>query len=274
MDAKGIETVRRDSCKLVSVCVQEVLNLLLIQGSVELAQEHVRETLRRLNNGEVDMSLLVITKALSKTNYKSMMPHVEVQKKMLERDPGSAPVVGDRVPYVIVQGTKGQKASQTAEDPLYALNHNIPLDIHYYIEQQLKNPLIRIFEVIIPNPHQLFTVNFAVKKQLPTSSGILLYTKRVNQCLGCRSTSSSQTLCKHCEPNRPSIMKDKADALEKAEERYRVLWEECHRCQGSVLQEVICGAKDCPIFFMRTHAKRDYEIEKDRMQKLLESSIF
>ena len=34
---------------------------------------------------------------------------------MRKRDPGSAPKLGDRVPYVIIAGTKGAKAYEKAE---------------------------------------------------------------------------------------------------------------------------------------------------------------
>ena len=35
--------------------------------------------------------------------YKAAAAHVELSKKMQKRDPATAPVVGDRVPYVIIK---------------------------------------------------------------------------------------------------------------------------------------------------------------------------
>lgn len=40
-------------------------------------------------------------------------------------------------------------AYEKAEDPIYVLEHNIPIDTNYYLENQLKNPLLRIFEPIL-----------------------------------------------------------------------------------------------------------------------------
>jgi DNA polymerase elongation subunit (family B) len=48
-----------------------------------------------------------------------------------------------------VQGAKGAAAYEKSEDPIYVLEHNIPLDMQYYLEQQLKNPLMSIFEPIM-----------------------------------------------------------------------------------------------------------------------------
>jgi len=53
------------------------------------------------------MSQLVITKALSKLEYAGKQAHVELAERMKKRDAGSAPALGDRVAYVIVQGAKG-----------------------------------------------------------------------------------------------------------------------------------------------------------------------
>ena len=84
------------------------------------------------------------------------------------RDAGSAPALGDRVAYVIIKGVKGQRpvlshlhspnidgsspgaaAYEKSEDPIYVLENNIPIDTKYYLENQLSNPLMRIFEPIM-----------------------------------------------------------------------------------------------------------------------------
>ncbi|KAL0198010.1 hypothetical protein M9458_006550, partial [Cirrhinus mrigala] len=68
---------------------------------------------------------------------------------MRKRDAGSAPNLGDRVPYVIIKAAKGVAAYMKSEDPIYVLENNIPIDTQYYLEQQLSKPLLRIFEPIL-----------------------------------------------------------------------------------------------------------------------------
>jgi len=106
-----------------------------------------------LLQNRIDLSLLVITKGLTKkvddgdqdktdeqkekskaTTYNVNLPHVKLAEKMKQRDAASAPTMGDRVQYVVVKGTKGSKAYEKSEDPIYALEHNIPIDFVYYIE--------------------------------------------------------------------------------------------------------------------------------------------
>ena len=55
-----------------------------------------------------------------------------------------APKLSDRVPYVIVSGSKGEATYEKSEDPVYVLEHNLPLDTNYYLS---KNNLILLFLV-------------------------------------------------------------------------------------------------------------------------------
>merc|ERR1712223_689560 len=149
MDCKGIETVRRDNCQLVAKLMNNVLQKILIDrnpnGAMELAQQCISD----LFCNRVDISQLVNTKELAKTNYDNKQAHVELANKMKKRDAGSAPKLGDRVPYIIIAASKGTPAYQKAEDPIYVLENNVAIDAEYYLHQQLEKPLLRLFEPIL-----------------------------------------------------------------------------------------------------------------------------
>jgi len=53
---------------------------------------------------------------------------------MRKRDETSAPNIGDRVAYVMIEGSKDSKGYEKSEDPLYALQNNLTLDIGHYME--------------------------------------------------------------------------------------------------------------------------------------------
>lgn len=55
------------------------------------------------------------------------------------------------------QAAKGAKAYEKAEDPIYALENNIPIDAQHYLEHHLSQPLMRIFEPVMKNPKELLT---------------------------------------------------------------------------------------------------------------------
>lgn len=122
----------------------------------------MKQTIADLLQNKIDMSQLVITKALAKlgsfriaehqqliSDYAGKQAHVELAERMKKRDAGSAPALGDRVAYVIVKGIKGAAAYEKSEDPLYVLENNVPIDTRYYLENQLSKPLMRIFEPIL-----------------------------------------------------------------------------------------------------------------------------
>lgn len=109
LDTKGLETVRRDNCRLVQTVVDKCLRQILIDRDIEGAKEYAKSVIADLLQNRIDLSQLVISKALSKTGeeYAGKQAHVELAEKMKKRDAGSAPSLGDRVAYVIVKSAKG-----------------------------------------------------------------------------------------------------------------------------------------------------------------------
>ncbi len=148
IDMKGIETVRRDWCPLVSEVMNEVLKIILTEGDVKRAISLVRETINELKAGKIPVEKLTIFKGITKSpdKYDGMLPHIELAKKMARRNPAEAPRVGDRIGFVIIRGN--QMLSKRAEDPKYVKKHNIQIDSDYYINNQLLPPIERIFEVL------------------------------------------------------------------------------------------------------------------------------
>lgn len=57
----------------------------------------------------------------------------------------------------LLQGAKGAKAFEKAEDPIFALENGLPIDFQHYLEHHLSQPLKRIFEPVLKNPDELLT---------------------------------------------------------------------------------------------------------------------
>ena len=108
MDCKGLETVRRDNCRLASELIAKCLDMMLINADPDGALEHAKNTIRLLLQNRIDISKLVITKELTKKgeDYAAKQAHCELAARMKKRDAGSAPQLGDRVPYVFIQKPK------------------------------------------------------------------------------------------------------------------------------------------------------------------------
>uniref|UniRef100_A0A673VRT0 DNA polymerase n=1 Tax=Salmo trutta TaxID=8032 RepID=A0A673VRT0_SALTR len=248
MDCKGIETVRRDNCTLVANLINTCLQTILIDRDPQGAVAHAKEVISDLLCNRIDISQLVITKELTRTaqEYAAKQAHVELAERMKKRDAGSAPQLGDRVPYVIIKAAKGVAAYMKSEDPIYVLENNIPIDTQYYLEQQLSKPLLRIFEPILGESKAesvLLKGDHTRCKTVLTSrvGGLMAFATRRSACIGCRA-----------------VLKNDGERLT-LEERFSRLWTQCQRCQGSLHEDVLCTSRDCPIFYMRKKVQKDLD---------------
>ncbi|KAG4414782.1 DNA-directed DNA polymerase delta [Cadophora malorum] len=268
MDTKGIETVRRDNCRLVQNVIETVLRMILIDRDVQGAQDYVKDTISDLLQNKIDMSKLVITKALAKADYTAKQAHVELAERMKKRDAGSAPTLGDRVAYVIIKGSAGAKNFERSEDPIFVLENNIPIDTKYYLDNQLAKPLGRIFEPILgeTKANSLLAGDHtrAISVAAPSIGGLMKFAKKTFTCMGCKKPlvgkeESGGAVCSNCAPRVGELYQKTLSKVSDLEVRFGRLWTQCQRCQGSMHCEVICSSKDCPIFYMRMKAKKDVE---------------
>lgn len=271
LDAKGIETVRRDNCALVRQVVDTVLRKIIIERSIESAVSYTKGVISDLLQNKLDISLLVITKALGKganaEDYAAKQAHVELAERMRKRDAASAPVVGDRVPYVIIEAAKGTPAYMKSEDPIYVLENNLTIDTKYYLENQLSKPLLRIFAPIIENPQALLVGDHTrtIAKPTPTAvkGGIVQFTQVKLSCVvrGCNVplAKGQTTVCKGHEGVVAEAYRQRLEEVNDLEEKFSRLWTQCQRCQGSLHQDVLCTSRDCPIFYMRKKVQKDLE---------------
>jgi len=276
LDTKGIETVRRDNCALVRQLVDTTLQTILIKKSVPDAVKYVQGVIGDLLQNKIDLSLLVISKSLGKganaEDYKTKQAHVELAERMRKRDPSTAPGSGDRVPYVIMAAAKGVPAYARSEDPLYVLENNLSIDAHHYIEHQLQQPLMRIFGPIMPDAESvLFKGDHTRKLNAPVSSGnaLMKFATKSLRCLGCKAVIKQGALCAHCKETKGAlVVMDNMASMREKEAEYSALWTQCQRCQGSLLQPVICSNRDCEIFYRRAKVRRDIDILEETMERL------
>ncbi|EGV65370.1 DNA polymerase delta catalytic subunit [Yamadazyma tenuis ATCC 10573] len=274
MDTKGIETVRRDNCRLVQNVITKVLVLILEERDVGKAERFVKQTIADLLQNRVDLSQLVITKAYSKQDYAAKQAHIVLAEKMRKRDAGSAPTLGDRVAYVIINGPAGAKNYDKSEDPLYVLENSLPIDVNYYLENQLSKPLMRIFEPIMGDKKakELLTGDHTrtVKRAAPKSGGLLKFARKAETCKNCKTPLKPHNkglLCENCIEEGPRLYCSSLAQMNYLENKFSRLWTECQRCQGSLHQEVLCSNNDCPIFYMRKKAQKDVFIQGQELSK-------
>ncbi|KAJ5068595.1 DNA polymerase delta catalytic subunit [Anaeramoeba ignava] len=278
IDAKGIETVRRDNCPLVKNLITICLEKILIEQNVEGAIEYTKQTISNLLRNQLDISLLIITKALTKSGkeYKNKQPHSELVEKMKVRNPGNEVHIGDRIPYVIIKAIRGTRGYERAEDPIYVLENGIPIDEQYYLESQLSKPLIRIFKPILENPKTLLSGDHTRTLSRVTPSvktgGMMKFVKIQKTCLcGAKAIGENDPIvCDICKEKVPEMYQDRLQAVVNLEKKFSLLWTQCQQCQKSLVQEVLCTSRDCPIFYRRKKVYQDLEEANKTLEKFNE----
>ncbi|KAI2514140.1 DNA polymerase family B [Fragilaria crotonensis] len=250
-------------------------------------RRYVKSQIADLLQNKMDISRLVITKSLNKgaeyalglggkkDDYKTKQAHVELAARMKKRDPGSAPQMGDRVPYVIITGAKGAANFEKAEDPIYVLENNLPIDCKWYLTNQLSKPLTRIFEPIIDN----------VEKSLLQGD----HTRKIFILHPDRPQGQSYHVC--CQrqhvwvarwpliPNSrdisvptvlPSSLKFtlKTPSFARSGMRFASLWAAAQRIHGTVHSDIMCTGDGCACqFYRRKKVQADIRLAEDVVNK-------
>lgn len=156
---------------------------------------------------------------------------------------------------------------------MYVLENSIPIDVEYYLHNQLSKPLLRIFEPIIDNPQSLLSGDHTrtICKPTPTArkGGIMMFAVKTLSCLGCKCpiTDAEATLCVRCKPKEAEIFMGKSFRVREIESSFGRLWTECQRCAGSQHHDVLCSNCDCPIFYKRKKVQKDLADAHDALSR-------
>lgn len=267
MDTKGIESKRRDFCELVRRVQAAVLRALMIDRNVDAAVQIVIDAVRKLVRGEIGMYDLIITRSL-KDSYKTAVPQALVAEKMKKRDPGTAPDVGDRVAFVILSGSKKDKMSDCAEDPLYALRNRLPISAKYYIESQLMGPIERVLSGVVSEQRlkQMWEGEHTrvVVDHAPMRGVMGRFFQPAAICVSCRARIAKPGLCPACEPRRFEIAAARRQAAIAARAEDARIDAHCRKCLGSDVDPHGCTAVTCKVFWERNESyERVKKAERD-----------
>jgi len=161
LDVKGFECIRRDFAPIVSKTQKMVLVKLCKENDVQGAIDYAREMVVKLLENKVSIEDLTMSKQLTRKpeDYKNPMPHTILAKRLQATQPAHiAPKTGDRIPFIIRPGYKGEKTCMRAVTPEDVENGHASADTRWYLSNQLEQPLRRIFEMVMDNASSIFEV--------------------------------------------------------------------------------------------------------------------
>ena len=170
LDVKGFECVRRDFAPIVSETQKKVFELLIKERDTPAAVAFATKRVQDLMYGRCELRELTLSKQLTQPpeNYASSAAHVALAKRLIATLPATvAPKVGDRIDFLIRTGR--EKLFERAITPEEAAEGKYEVDLQYYLEKQLRKPLFRVFDMVVPNPEDIFRVT-GFKRTIPKSS--------------------------------------------------------------------------------------------------------
>lgn len=153
IQAKGVETIRRSSAPLTVAVYEAVLDAVMQKMDPRAAVDGLRERMRELVDGEVQLDQFVLTtEHRLEDSYANpeAMPNVQVARKITARSGGAVvPQSGDRLAYFLAEGPAKSKVSELAEDVDWGRENNIrPNRLHYL--ERLSKPICSFFEAFSP----------------------------------------------------------------------------------------------------------------------------
>ncbi len=147
----GIALKRRDNAPIVKDVFGGALDILMEKRDIKAAQKFVQDMLVQVMQNKIPLDKFVVTKQL-RDDYKNpeQIAHRVLADRMIDRDPGSAPQVGDRIPYIYVASRKDEKKQgDKIEHYDYVKEKGLKPDVEFYITNQIQNPVAQMFALAI-----------------------------------------------------------------------------------------------------------------------------
>ncbi|MCX7973722.1 MAG: DNA-directed DNA polymerase [Candidatus Aminicenantes bacterium] len=141
---RGLEKVRRDWSNLSKRTQEGILKLILEKKDIKGAIALVKESIKKLKEGKVELKDLVVYEQLSKplAEYKQISPHIGAAKKLVAK--GIPISEGSVIGFVI---EKGQGSISERAQPI-EFAHLDRIDTEYYIHNQIIPASLRILKVL------------------------------------------------------------------------------------------------------------------------------
>ncbi|XP_076439367.1 DNA polymerase zeta catalytic subunit-like, partial [Babylonia areolata] len=282
-DAKGIETVRRDNCGVVSKVLERCIKILFTQRDVSQVRAYLHRQLTKMLVGRVGLQDFVFAK-----EYRGMMgykpgacvPALEIARKRLRMDRRAEPRVGERVPYVIVHGSPGLPLIQLVRQPReLLLDPSLRVNVTYYINKQVLPALDRLLSLVGVSVFQWYSdmpkvVRLTAPLVAPTSKqGTISQYFVTSDCLVCER-QTKEAVCPSCRQDPQMVALTLATRCANFETVQHRLAQVCQTCMGVQDSTQPCVSLDCPVLFRRHLATLDLARADLHREALLKLTTF
>ncbi|MED6120140.1 hypothetical protein PIB30_018351, partial [Stylosanthes scabra] len=274
-DAKGIETVRRDTCGAVAKIMEQSLRLFFQHQDLLEVKCYLQRQWKRILSGRFSLKDFVFAKEVRLGTYSgrisSLPPAAIVATKAMRSDRRAEPRYAERIPYVVIHGEPGARLSDMVVDPLEVLAIDSPFRINdlYYINKQIIPALQRVFGLVgadliqwfleMPRPIREASVKNKFSSNFQRTRIDYYYLSK--HCIVCGElVQASARFCSRCSENEVAAATAVISKTSKLEREMQHLVAICHHCGGgdSLLESgVKCTSIACEVFYERRKVQKE-----------------
>lgn len=297
----GIEVSRRDNCLFVPNTMKECFKMIFKDGikGADKAIEYVKKRIGDLLTGQISWHELIISGAIKKelnqyTTGKTCFS--ELAKRMNERAGFQAIGPGMRLKCVIVKGTSKKKYDRS-EDPLWAWEKKMPLDLDYYLYTAFAKAIIRLFKPIYfdkidPSAcsrnerdlklfigRMIFTGDHMLKveKNTTNDSSISKRIRNTYLCISCKKSmpiGTDDLICGRCKENKlESLLDDSYQIKSELMLKRAVQNSDCQRCVGNEdYDHIQCTSEGCTNLWESKLTSRKLNDINQKLDRLISCS--
>ncbi|KAK4595861.1 hypothetical protein RGQ29_014087 [Quercus rubra] len=278
-DAKGIETVRRDTCGAVSKTLENSLRLFFEHQNISELKAYLQRQWTRILSGRVSLQDFVFAKEVRLGTYctrssSSLPPAAIVATKAMRADPRAEPRYAERIPYVVIHGEPGARLIDMVVDPLELLAMDSPFRLNdlYYINKQIIPALQRVFGLVGADLNRWFIelprpIREAFAKRpfsAPNAQRTRIdYYYLSKHCILCGElVQASAHICNQCLQKEASAAAAVIGRTSKLEREMQHLAAICRHCGGGdwvVESGVKCTSLACSVFYERRKVQKELQ---------------
>uniref|UniRef100_A0ACD5WNY5 Uncharacterized protein n=1 Tax=Avena sativa TaxID=4498 RepID=A0ACD5WNY5_AVESA len=297
-DAKGIETVRRDTCPAVAKMLERSLRIMFEEQDLAKVKSYLERQWTRILSGKVSIQDFIFAKEVRLGTYSarasSLPPAAIVATKAMLSDPRAEPRYAERVPYVVIHGEPGARLVDMVIDPYGLLEVGSPYRLNelYYITKQIIPALQRVFGLLgadlnkwfneMPRPvrptlakrqstsghgaynHGGSFIRLGSNKKAFTKGGRIDTYYMSSHCAICGDIiQGSDNFCNNCLKSEAVVATVVAGRTSKLEREIQHLASICGHCGGAdwiVESGVKCISLACPVFYERRKIQRELRV--------------
>ena len=148
----GIVLKRRDNANIVKKVYGGIIDIILNQQDLELSVKFLREELRNLVDGNMDVNDLILSKTL-RGFYKdpTKIAHKVLADRIGVREPGNKPAINDRIQYIYIKNDEAKLQGDKIETLEYITQNKLKPDYLHYITNQIMKPVLQLYSLCLTN---------------------------------------------------------------------------------------------------------------------------